>query len=42
MCLLTAAQTRALFGLERGLVDILGYDRGSDTWLLIGDMAPQT
>lgn len=35
ICLLTHARARALFGFERGLVDIVGYDAVADEWVLV-------
>ncbi len=33
--LMTHAQARALFGLDRGLVDIVGYDDVASKWVLV-------
>jgi rubredoxin len=41
VCLMTEAQARALFGLDRGFADIVGYDSSTGKWVLIGDMVPR-
>jgi hypothetical protein len=41
VCLMTEAQTRELFGLDRGFADIVGYDGSHCKWELIGDMVPK-
>lgn len=33
--LMTHAQAQALFGLDRGLVDIVGYDAVASKWVLV-------
>ena len=35
--MMTEAQARELFGLDRGFADIVGYDGSSGKWVLIGD-----
>lgn len=39
--LMTETQAQELFGLKRGLVDIVGYDNVNGKWVLIGDMSPK-